>query len=214
MTTPDPAKFRVGDAEREDAMRALGEHMSGGRLDLDEYAERTAQVTAARTWSELTALFTDLPEPHPSFPAAEAAAAAGRRATEDSDRADKPGWSPKSGAERAARSADAVRARLAHAGLATRIAGGALIAIGIFSVGMVLLTILPMMLIGAVVLWLLFGVAGHGHGRRHWANSSRANANWSNSNSDWSRHMHAARHEMRDARRRARAEYYGYRRGW
>lgn len=60
---------RIGDAEREQALRALGEHMSAGRLTVDEYGDRSAQVAIAKTRRELTALFTDLPEPHPKFAA-------------------------------------------------------------------------------------------------------------------------------------------------
>jgi uncharacterized protein DUF1707 len=58
---------RIGDAEREQALRALGEHMGAGRLTVDEYGERSAQVAAAKTRGELTRLFADLPEPHPTF---------------------------------------------------------------------------------------------------------------------------------------------------
>jgi hypothetical protein len=57
--------MRIGDTEREQALAALGEHMSAGRLDIDEYGERSAKVTAARTRGELLALFTDLPDPKP-----------------------------------------------------------------------------------------------------------------------------------------------------
>jgi len=60
-------ELRIGDTERESAMSALGEHLSAGRLDLDEYGERTAQVTTAKTRGELGALFADLPQPHPTF---------------------------------------------------------------------------------------------------------------------------------------------------
>lgn len=59
--------MRIGDTERESALAALGEHMSAGRLDIDEYGERTARVSAAKTRGELLDLFTDLPEPHPTF---------------------------------------------------------------------------------------------------------------------------------------------------
>jgi hypothetical protein len=62
-----PSEIRIGDSERETAMSALGEHMSSGRLDVDEYGDRVARVTAAKTRGELTALFTDLPAPHPVF---------------------------------------------------------------------------------------------------------------------------------------------------
>ncbi len=62
-----PSNMRIGDTERESALAALGEHMSAGRLDLDEYGERTAKVSAAKTRGELLDLFADLPAPHPSF---------------------------------------------------------------------------------------------------------------------------------------------------
>jgi len=59
--------LRIGDVERGEALRALGEHMSVGRLDADEYGERAARVTAAKTRGEITQLFVDLPEPHPQI---------------------------------------------------------------------------------------------------------------------------------------------------
>lgn len=59
--------MRIGDTERESALAALGEHMSAGRLDIDEYGDRTAKVATARTRGELADLFTDLPDPHPQF---------------------------------------------------------------------------------------------------------------------------------------------------
>lgn len=61
---------RIGDADRETALSALGEHLSAGRLDVDEYGERSARVTAAKTRRELMEIFTDLPEPHPGTAAA------------------------------------------------------------------------------------------------------------------------------------------------
>ncbi|GLY68447.1 DUF1707 SHOCT-like domain-containing protein [Amycolatopsis taiwanensis] len=60
---------RIGDTEREQALQALGEHMGAGRLTVDEYGDRSARVAAAKTRAELTALFIDLPEPHPKFTA-------------------------------------------------------------------------------------------------------------------------------------------------
>ncbi|MEU7528908.1 DUF1707 domain-containing protein [Saccharothrix sp. NPDC042600] len=59
--------IRIGDAERQRAIELLGEHLSEGRLDVDEYGDRTARVTAAKTRGEVLALFDDLPEPHPRF---------------------------------------------------------------------------------------------------------------------------------------------------
>lgn len=61
----ESSQIRVGDTEREAALKALGEHLSAGRIDIDEYGERSAQVTAARTRADLRGLFADLPEPHP-----------------------------------------------------------------------------------------------------------------------------------------------------
>jgi hypothetical protein len=63
----EPSELRISDTEREDAISKLGEHMSVGRLGVDEYGERTAKVAAAKTRGELLALFTDLPDPRPSF---------------------------------------------------------------------------------------------------------------------------------------------------
>jgi hypothetical protein len=62
-----PSDIRVSDTEREDALNKLGEHMSAGRLDLEEYGERTAKVATAKTRGELLGLFGDLPEPKPIF---------------------------------------------------------------------------------------------------------------------------------------------------
>ncbi|MQA08568.1 MAG: DUF1707 domain-containing protein [Pseudonocardiaceae bacterium] len=57
--------MRLSDAERQDALDALGEHFKSGRLDVDEYGERTAHVAAARMRSDLKPLFADLPDPKP-----------------------------------------------------------------------------------------------------------------------------------------------------
>jgi hypothetical protein len=59
--------MRVGDAEREQAIAALGEHMSLGRLTVDEYGERAGDAAAAKTRAELLEPFADLPEPRPHF---------------------------------------------------------------------------------------------------------------------------------------------------
>jgi uncharacterized protein DUF1707 len=64
VSEPD---IRIGDTEREEALRSLGEHMSAGRLELEEYGDRSALVTTAKTRRDLLALFADLPEPHPRF---------------------------------------------------------------------------------------------------------------------------------------------------
>ena len=63
---PLPADLlRVGDAERQQAVTALGEHYAAGRLDQDEYDSRIQTAYAARTRVDLQGLFGDLPEPVP-----------------------------------------------------------------------------------------------------------------------------------------------------
>ncbi len=53
--------IRVSDAERDRAIAELSEHFQSGRLTQDEFEERSGQALQARTGSELTQLFTDLP---------------------------------------------------------------------------------------------------------------------------------------------------------
>jgi hypothetical protein len=65
LTGPD---LRIGDREREAALTALGEHLTAGRLDLDEYGRRSALATHAERRGDLVALFADLPAPHPDLP--------------------------------------------------------------------------------------------------------------------------------------------------
>ena len=60
--SPEP-EVRIGDAEREAAVSALGEHYAAGRLTKEEYDERAEQAFAARTSSQLFPLFVDLPRP-------------------------------------------------------------------------------------------------------------------------------------------------------
>jgi DUF1707 SHOCT-like domain len=69
----EPSDLRISDTERELAVRLLGEHMSDGRLDVEEYGERSARATAAKTRREVIELFADLPEPKPRFGTAAAA---------------------------------------------------------------------------------------------------------------------------------------------
>ena len=61
--------LRIGDAERESAIVALGEHYAAGRLNKDEFDERTAAALTAPTQSALAPLFVDLPAPHAAGPA-------------------------------------------------------------------------------------------------------------------------------------------------
>lgn len=64
------ADIRTSNAERDEAVEALGVHLSTGRLELDEYEERCGRAAVARTRGELEALFTDLPAPHPDLSSA------------------------------------------------------------------------------------------------------------------------------------------------
>lgn len=61
---------RIGDAEREQAAAALGDHYAAGRLDHSEYAERLDAIWTARTQADLDILFHDLPRlTQPEHPA-------------------------------------------------------------------------------------------------------------------------------------------------
>ncbi|MFB6719315.1 DUF1707 domain-containing protein [Kribbella sp. NPDC056345] len=53
--------MRIGDAEREEAVRRLGEHYEAGRLSADEHGERVEAALRAKTKNELGEVFTDLP---------------------------------------------------------------------------------------------------------------------------------------------------------
>jgi uncharacterized protein DUF1707 len=53
--------IRIGDAERNEAVRRLGEHYEAGRLSSDEHSERVDQALRGTTRDDLDALFRDLP---------------------------------------------------------------------------------------------------------------------------------------------------------
>ncbi len=55
---PEP---RIGDAERDAAVQALGEHYAAGRITKEEFDERSDRAMRARTDSDLRPLFADLP---------------------------------------------------------------------------------------------------------------------------------------------------------
>jgi Domain of unknown function (DUF1707) len=67
---PEP-HLRAADADRAAVATLLGEHMSAGRLTLDEYDQRLARAYAAKTYGELDQLTADLPAavPAPRAPA-------------------------------------------------------------------------------------------------------------------------------------------------
>jgi hypothetical protein len=70
MVQAGNADIRISNAERDEAISTLGEHLSTGRLELGEYEERCGQAVAARTVGDLAALFADLPAPHPDLSSA------------------------------------------------------------------------------------------------------------------------------------------------
>jgi hypothetical protein len=92
---PEP-HLRAADADRTAVAGVLGEHMSAGRLTLDEYDERLARVWAAKTYGELDQLTADLPatvpapRPAPS-PASTTTSAVGMHGGWD---ADPQSWRP------------------------------------------------------------------------------------------------------------------------
>ncbi len=55
------AQLRIGDAERDAAVAALGEHYAAGRLTKPEFEERAEVAAAARFDADLAPLFADLP---------------------------------------------------------------------------------------------------------------------------------------------------------
>lgn len=59
-------QVRIGDAERDAAVSALGEHFVAGRLTKDELDERADAAWSARTSGDLARLFTDLPMLQPA----------------------------------------------------------------------------------------------------------------------------------------------------
>jgi hypothetical protein len=66
--TDERPPIRIGTAERTAAMKALDEHLAAGRLQIEEYGERSALAVNATTAPQLAALFEDLPAPHPPLP--------------------------------------------------------------------------------------------------------------------------------------------------
>ncbi len=61
----DVPDIRVGTEEREQALTRLSEHFSAGRLSVAEFDERSGQIAAATTRSQIYEVFTDLPDSLP-----------------------------------------------------------------------------------------------------------------------------------------------------
>jgi hypothetical protein len=53
-------ELRLSDADRDDAIAQLSEHYAAGRLDKDEFDERSDAVWTARTRGDLAPVFVDL----------------------------------------------------------------------------------------------------------------------------------------------------------
>lgn len=66
VTVVDYRNLRIGDAERDEAVRMLQDHHAAGRLDVVEFEQRMAGVLAAQTQADIDAFFLDLPEPTPA----------------------------------------------------------------------------------------------------------------------------------------------------
>ena len=62
----DDASIRVSDADREQAVVSLREHLLAGRLTLDEFSERVEAALRARVGGELARLQEDLPAVSPA----------------------------------------------------------------------------------------------------------------------------------------------------
>lgn len=60
---------RIGDAERDSAVSALGDHFAAGRITREEFDERIDQAMQARFESDLRPLFADLPRASERVPA-------------------------------------------------------------------------------------------------------------------------------------------------
>ena len=58
--------LRAADADRAAVATVLGQHMTAGRLTVDEYDERLARAYAAKTYGELDELTADLPAAVPA----------------------------------------------------------------------------------------------------------------------------------------------------
>ena len=67
-STPRPAHLRITDADRDEALDRLAEHYAAGRLDKDEFDERSDAVWTARTGSDLAPVFADLQPRAPRSP--------------------------------------------------------------------------------------------------------------------------------------------------
>jgi hypothetical protein len=61
MYRSDPrSDLRLGDVDRDQAIARLSEHYAAGRLDKEEFDERSDAVWTAKTYADLAPIFADL----------------------------------------------------------------------------------------------------------------------------------------------------------
>ena len=61
MHRPDHrSDLRLGDVDRDEAIARLSEHYAAGRLDKEEFDERSDAVWTAKTYADLAPIFADL----------------------------------------------------------------------------------------------------------------------------------------------------------
>src|SRR5216683_8107252 len=65
VATMEDASFRVSDADREQAVISLRDHLLAGRLTLEEFSGRVEVALRARFGGELAQVQEDLPEASP-----------------------------------------------------------------------------------------------------------------------------------------------------
>jgi hypothetical protein len=55
------AQMKASDADRDAVLSDLSEHFQAGRLDAEEFEDRSGRALAARSWGELRDVLRDLP---------------------------------------------------------------------------------------------------------------------------------------------------------
>jgi hypothetical protein len=162
-------ELRIGDAERTAAADELAEHYAQGRLSTEEHHERLDRVWAARTASDLAPIFSDLPGSAYRVPKGYATAD-GPGVGSDRPRPGRPYPGPPFGKPPFGRPPFPYDApRRGGFGSTWRGLPGVLKVLLVLVVGAVLLTHLPLVLLG-LVLWLVLSRRHrHAHGyQRRW----------------------------------------------
>lgn len=73
MPQPDPGQMRISNEEREAVASRLRDALDSGRLDLNEFDQRTRDLYNAQTYDEVNRLLEDLPAARPLVPSQPAA---------------------------------------------------------------------------------------------------------------------------------------------